>query len=343
MQSCLKGQRLQSFNAGFQPRPSRVETSLDSLKLLFISWIIDGAISLLQLCSEKCCSSTVAHEVIHASSLLMNAFRGSPFLPQSWYYHLLPAACRYLIQTGVFWAWHNFQCFVDIINKTLKVWNFFETDIRLYIYKKQQSLLVWAVKVFVPYSLEYRPLQIFAICFYLGFTQRPNFFLKLGDYICEYNALLSLGVLGRWGKCCTSCISLSWSKVSDRHNQTHPSKHSLVLVVYESTVTFGSFSAGYDGRTYFVFARLRSPLLHCVLAVTLASFSPHDSSGFSLFCYLLPCFPLSTPSFSISLTFQCNSCCSVKKKKPQLIGDETESKHSAFYKNTCSYRQCKKM
>lgn len=121
--------------------------------------------------------------------------------------------------------------------------------------------------------------------------------------------------MGRWGKCCTSCISLSWSKVSDRHNQTHPSKHSLVLVVYESTVTFGSFSAGYDGRTYFVFARLRSPLLHCVLAVTLASFSPHDSSGFSLFCYLLPCFPLSTPSFSISLTFQCNSCCSVKKKE----------------------------
>lgn len=138
------------------------------------------SISLLQLCSEKCCSSTVAHEVIHASSLLMNAFRGSPFLPQSWYYHLLPAACRYLIQTGVFWAWHNFQCFVDIINKTLKVWNFFETDIRLYIYKKQQSLLVWAVKVFVPYSLEYRPLQIFAICFYLGFTQRPNFFWNWG-------------------------------------------------------------------------------------------------------------------------------------------------------------------
>lgn len=44
MQSCLKGQRLRPFNAGFQPRPSRVETSLDSLKLLFISWIIDGDI-----------------------------------------------------------------------------------------------------------------------------------------------------------------------------------------------------------------------------------------------------------------------------------------------------------
>lgn len=53
-------------------------------------------------------------------------------------------------------------------------------------------------------------------------------------------------------------------------------------------------------------------------AVTLASFSSCDSSGFSLFCYLLPCFSLLTPSF-LSLSHS-SAIPAVCKKPPQLIG-----------------------
>lgn len=98
--------------------------------------------------------------------------------------------------------------------------------------------------------------------------------------------------------------------------QPRPTKNSVsacqLVVAYESSVKFGGFSAGYDWRI----VCLHFPLLHCVLAVTLASPPLPDSSGFTLFCYLLPSFFLLTPSSSVSLTFQCNPLLLVKS----LIG-----------------------
>lgn len=93
----------------------------------------------------------------------------------------------------------------------------------------------------------------------------------------------------------------------------------------------------------FLFACLRSPLLHCVLAVTQASFCPHDSSGF-YFVIFCPAFsflpPLSLPLSHIPAL----SPLFVKKKKkpPQLTGARDTEQHSAFCKHTRSYRRCKK-
>lgn len=94
------------------------------------------------------------------------------------------------------------------------------------------------------------------------------------------------------------------------------------------------------GGFVFLFACLHSPLLHCVLAVTLASFCPHDSSGF-YFVIFCPAFsflpPLSLPlSHSSAIPAVC------EKKPPQLTGARDTEQHSAFCKHTRSYRRCKK-
>lgn len=93
----------------------------------------------------------------------------------------------------------------------------------------------------------------------------------------------------------------------------------------------------------FLFACLRSPLLHCVLAVTQASFCPHDSSGF-YFVIFCPAFSF-LPPLSLPLSrIPAQSPPFVKKKKapPQLTGARDTEQHSAFCKHTRSYRRCKK-
>lgn len=122
--------------------------------------------------------------------------------------------------------------------------NFFETDIRI-------SMIVYLQKTIKFTSLSSKTLVLYCIHLNIGLCKSlqsvfiwvlhsgPTF-LKLGGYICKYNAkrwrisLLSLGILGCWGKCCTSCISLSWSIVKwplqPKHIQEqHVSKHSSYL------------------------------------------------------------------------------------------------------------------
>lgn len=77
----------------------------------------------------------------------------------------------------------------------------------------------------------------------------------------------------------------------------------------------------------FLFACLRSPLLHCVLAVTQASFCPHDSSGF-YFVIFCPAFSF-LPPLSLPLSrIPAQSPLFVEKKKRSLhswLERETQS------------------